>query len=217
MRLIGLAVILAVSLILAPPLDGAAQQTGKVYRIGELREGPAPPPKPFADAMGEFGWIEGQNFKIERRHAGRREQLPVLAAELVQLKVDLILTSGTPATRAAKEATKTIPVVFNLAGDPVESGLVASFARPGGNLTGFALGVPDDKLLEVLKEAIPGVLHVAYPAAEEAPRRHARLSAAARVLGLGVQGIAVRRPADVDRFFEAAKRQGAGAALVWNV
>ena len=216
MRPIGLAVILAGSLMLAP-LDGEAQQTGKVYRIGELREGPALPPKPFADAMREVGWVEGQNFRIERRNASRREQLPVLAAELVQLKVDLILTSGTPATRAAKEATKTIPVVFNLAGDPVETGLVASFARPGGNLTGFALGVPDDKLLEVLKEAIPGVLHVAYPAAEEAPRRHARLSAAARVLGLGVQGIAVRRPADFDRFFEAAKRQGAGAALVWNV
>jgi putative ABC transport system substrate-binding protein len=104
--------------------------------------------------MRELGWLEGQNFKIERRDADRRDQLPTLAAELARLKVDLILTTGTPATRAAKEATKTISIVFTLAADPVETGLVASFAWPGGNLTWFALGVYDEKLLEVLKETV---------------------------------------------------------------
>jgi len=216
MRLIGLAAILALGLMLAP-LALEAQQTGKVYRIGVLREGPDLTSKPVVDAMRELGWVEGQNFKIETRYADRREQLPALAAELARLKVDLILTTGTPATQAAKEATKTIPIVFTLAADPVESGLVTNFARPGGNLTGFAVGVPDEKLLEILKEAVPSVLHVAYPSTEDSPRRHARLTAAARVLGVGVQSVALQGPADFDRFFAAAKRQGAGAALVWNV
>jgi len=214
MRLIGL-VVLALG-VFAAPLAADAQQAGKVYRIGALREGPDPLSTSFADAMRELGWVEGQNFKIEGRNADSAEQLPALAAELVRLKVDLILTTGTPATRAAKEASKTIPIVFNIGADPVETGLVASFARPGGNLTGFVGGVPDEKLLEVLKEAVPGVLHVAYPS-EGSPRRLARLTAAARVLGLGVQSVALHGPADFDRFFAAAKRQGAGGALVWNV
>jgi len=165
MRLIGLAVVFSLSLFAASLVAEGQQQTGKVHRIGVLREGPGPDPlsKPFADAMREVGWVDGQNFKIERRNADRREQLPALAAELVRLKVDLILTTGTPATRAAKEATTTIPIVFNLAADPVETGLVASFARPGGNLTGFAQGFYDGKLLEVLKEAVPAGLTCVLP------------------------------------------------------
>jgi putative ABC transport system substrate-binding protein len=147
MRLIGLAVVL--SLVLAPLAAEAQRADGKVSRIGVLREGPDPPlsSKSFTGAMRELGWVEGQNFTIERHEADRREQLPALAAELVRLKIDLILTTGTPATRAAKEATETIPIVFNLAADLVETGLVASFARPGGNLTGFAQGIYDEKLL----------------------------------------------------------------------
>jgi putative tryptophan/tyrosine transport system substrate-binding protein len=213
MRRIGLGVFLALSLLLAP-LEAKGQQTGKVYRIGELREGPSLPSKPFLDALRELGWIEGQNLEIERRSADIREQLPGLAAELVQLKVDLIVTGGTPATRAAKEATKTIPIVFSLAGDPVESGLVASFARPGGNLTGFAVGVYGVKLLEVLKEAVPRVRRVAYPA--PAPVARPRLNAAARLLGVEIKGIAVEEPKDFDSFFVAAKHLDA-AVLVPNV
>ena len=215
MRLIGLAVILCISVLIAP-LAAEAQPAGKVYRIGELREGPTFLSKPFVDAMRELGWVEGQNFKIERRNADRRDQLPALAAELVRLKVDLILTAGTPATTAAKEATKTIPIVFSIAGDPVERGLAASFARPGGNLTGFAFGLYDEKLLEVLKEALPGLSRVAYPA----PPRSAgfsSLNAAARVLGVEIRGIAVQGPEDFDRFFAAAQRGSAGAVLVPNV
>jgi putative ABC transport system substrate-binding protein len=169
--------------------------------------------------MREVGWVEGQNLKIERRNADRRDQLPALAAELVRLKVDLIQATGTPATRAAKEATKTIPIVFILAADPVETGLVASFARPGGNLTGWAMGAYDGKLLEVLKEAVPRVSRVAYPATSPiaAGPSRASLNTAAQALGLETKGIAVQGPKDFDSFFAAAKRLGAGAVLVPNV
>ena len=208
----------AVMIGVAPPLAVEGQQAEKVYRIGDLRDYSALPSKAFLGAMRELGWVEGQNFKIETRTADRRDQLRTLAAELVRLKVDIILTIGTPATRAAKEATKTIPIVFILAADPVETGLVGSFARPGGNLTGFAVGIYDAKLIEVLKEALPGVSRVAYPApAPIAPGiSRASLSAAARVLGVEIKGIAVREPRDFDSFFVAAKRLG-GAVLVPNV
>jgi putative ABC transport system substrate-binding protein len=204
--------------LLDAPLPGWAQPPGRVYRLGELREGPSLPPKPFADAMRELGWIEGQHFTLERRNADRRDQLPALAAELVRLKVDLILTGGTPATRAAKEATSTIPIVFSVADDPVGSGLVTSFARPGGNLTGFTLGVYDEKLLEVLKEAVPGATRVAYAApAQETGTRAERLNAAARILGVEIRPIVVRRPEDFDRFFASAKAMASDAMLVPNV
>ena len=215
MRRIGLAIVLTLSLL--APLAVEAQQAGKVYRIGELREGKGPPSKPFVDAMRELGWVEGQNLKIEKRNADRRNQLSALAAELVRLDVDLILTGGTSATLAAKEATKTIPIVFSVGDDPVESGLVASLARPGGNLTGFALGLYDEKLLEVLKEALPGVSRVAYPAtAMERGARPGRLNAAARVLGIEIRRIEVPGPKNFDSFFAAAKGLGAGATLVPN-
>jgi putative ABC transport system substrate-binding protein len=207
-------------------LDAYAQQADKVYRIGSLRHGTDPNLPPLADAMRKLGWVEGWNFKIEIRNTDRMDQLPALAAELVRLKVDLILTGGTAATQAAKEATKTIPIVFNVGDDPVMSGLIASFPRPGGNLTGFALGHYDEKLLEILKEAFPPTSRVAFPAPSEEnePRVArlsfeagvARLSAAARVLGIELRPIEVRRPEDFGNFFAAAKRQ-ANAALVQNI
>jgi putative ABC transport system substrate-binding protein len=203
--------------LLAAPLAAKAQH-GKVYRIGELREGPARFRKPFMDAMRELGWIEGQHFKIETRTADRQDQLPALAAELVRLKVDLILTGGTPATRAAKEATKTIPIVFNLGDDPIGTGLVASFARPGGNLTGFTLGVYDEKLLELLKEAVPKVLRVAYAApAQQIGERPKRLNAAAQVFRVEIRPIVVQGPKDFDTFFAAAKNLNSDGVLVPNV
>ena len=163
MRRIGLAVALIVSLFLAP-LAAVAQQAAKVYRIGALSEGPNPASAPLAAAMSELGWVEGQNFMIEQRNAEAREQLPALAAELVRLKVDLIFALGTLAAQAAKDTTKTIPIVFRLGDDPVATGLVASFARPGGNVTGFALGLYEEKLLEVLKEALPQAIARGLPA-----------------------------------------------------
>jgi putative tryptophan/tyrosine transport system substrate-binding protein len=204
--------------LLAGPRVAAAQQGGKVHRIGELREGPNPPSYALADALRGLGLVEGQNLKFERRHADRRDQLPSLAAELVRLEVDLIVTAGTPATDAARAATKTIPIVFSLANDPVEAGLVASLSRPGGNLTGFAIGLYDEKLLEILKEALPRVSRVAYPAPVGTPsERFSRLNPAARALGVGILGIVVRGPGDFDRFFAAVKNAGAGAVLLPNI
>ncbi len=204
--------------LLAAPFAAEGQPAGKVYRIGALREGQDPGSKPFVDAMQELGWVEGQNLKVERRNAERRDQLPTLAAELVRLKVDLMLTAGTPATNAAKEATRTIPIVFSLASDPIESGFVTSYSRPGGNLTGFALGVYDEKLLEILKEALPEVARVVYPApAPDVGARRQRLTAAAQAFGIEIQGISVRGPEDFGRFFAAAKRARAEAVLVPNV
>src|SRR5438132_13667414 len=134
--------------LLAAPFAAEAQQGERVYRIGLLSEGAHPLSKPLADALRELGWTEGKNLKFERRSADRGDQLPSFAAELVRLKVDLILTNGTRAARAAKEASKAIPIVFNLGEDPVANGLVASFARPGGNLTGVGGGLDDQKTLE---------------------------------------------------------------------
>jgi len=203
--------------LLAAPLAAGAQQGARVYRIGLLSEGPHPLSKPLADALRELGWVEGKNLLFERRSADRGDELSSLAGELVRLKVDLILTNGTRAARAAKEATKAIPVVFNLGEDPVANGLVASFARPGGNLTGFVVGLYDEKALEVLHEALPGVRRVAYPAAAGPGERYAPLHAAGRALGIAIQGIPVRGPSDFDGFFAAARRAGARAVLVENI
>jgi putative ABC transport system substrate-binding protein len=202
--------------LLAAPFAAEAQQGARVYRIGLLSEGAHPLSRPLTDALRELGWVEGRNLKFERRSADRGDQLPSLAAELVRLKVDLIVSNGTPASRAAKEATKAIPIVFNLGEDPVARGLVASFAQPGGNLTGFVVGFYDDKALEVLKEALPGVRRVAYLAVGPG-ERFARLHAAGRSLGVEIQGIPVQGPSDLDGFFAAAGRVGAGGVVVSNI
>jgi len=152
--------------VLSAPLAAEAQQAGKTYRIGWL--GNTPPGDPatiaiFQQSLRDFGWVEGQNIVFERRYwEGRTERLPSLAAELVRLKPDLIITTGgTPSAAAAKQATTTIPIVFCYVGDPVASGFVASLSRPGGNLTGLgATGAGiHAKLLEFMKEALPRDLH----------------------------------------------------------
>jgi putative tryptophan/tyrosine transport system substrate-binding protein len=140
MRWIGLAVILILGVALAP-LAAEAQHAGKLYRIGILRPASSASLAPFLAALqerlGDLGYVQGKNPVTEARWAdGRIERLPVLATELVSLNVDLIIAPGEAAIRAAKEATKTIPVVMAPSGDPVGTGLVASLARPGGNITG---------------------------------------------------------------------------------
>jgi putative tryptophan/tyrosine transport system substrate-binding protein len=205
--------------LLVAPLVAAAQPRGKVYRIGLLSEGVLPQPVSlFREALHMLGYVDGHNLVIEQRHVETREQLPALAAELVTRQVDLIVTLGTPATRAAKQGTTTIPIVFNLSADPVQSELVASLARPGGNLTGFAGGLYEDKLLEILKEAVPGVVRVACPC-RSGPENlgWVRIVDAARVLGLEIQAIDVHGPDDFERFFAAARHAGADAVLVHNV
>jgi putative ABC transport system substrate-binding protein len=208
--------------LLAAPVAAEAQQRERVYRIGWLSEGPPSFSKPLAAALRELGWVEGKNLLFERRSADGGDQLASLAGELVRLKVALILVIGTRAAQAAKEATKAIPIVFNLGEDPVANGLVASFARPGGNLTGFVVGLYDEKALEVLHEALPGVRRVAYPAIggaddARARARFAPLHAAGRALSIEIQGIPVQGPGDFDGFFAAARRAGAQAVLVENI
>jgi putative ABC transport system substrate-binding protein len=141
------------------PPAASAQQAGKVFRVGFLNAGaPIAEITGLGDALRELGWIEGKNIIWERRYAeDRLDRLPELAAELARLKVDLIMASGTLAPLAAKRATATIPIVMTAAGDPVGSGLVSSLARPGGNVTGISLMVPElgRKRLELLKDLLP--------------------------------------------------------------
>ena len=165
-----LSLVVAVS-ILAAPLAADAQPAGKVRRIGYLSNSSATAELPkvnveaFRQGLRELGWVEDRNIVIDYRYAeGRLDRLPDLAAELVRLKVELIVATPTPTAVAAKNATGTIPIVMIAVGDPVGLGLVASLARPGGNVTGLSFGVGSDvtgKELELLKEAVPKVRRVA--------------------------------------------------------
>jgi len=172
MRRIGLAVVLVVMCL--APLAVGAQRARKTARMGLLTEGPAPSPEelakliptsPFWQAMKDLGWVHGQNIVAERRYAQPPDQLPARAAELVRLNVDVIVAFGTPATKAAKQATSTIPIVIaSGVEDPVALGLVASLARPGGNVTGPIFGGYGEllgKRLDLLKEVIPRLARVA--------------------------------------------------------
>jgi putative ABC transport system substrate-binding protein len=198
------------------PLAARAQQGRKAHTIGYLS--PAipvftPVRAAFTDALRELGWVEGQNITIEWRYAENRlERLPELAAELVRLNVELIVASGTLGPLAAKRATSTIPIVMTAAGDPLGSGLVSSLAHPGGNVTGLSLMVPDiaGKRLQLLKEFLPQVSRVAvlWNAANPYPTIvFKETQAAGRRLGIEVQSMAVRGPADFDGAFEDARRQ----------
>ena len=198
---------------LANSSRASAQTARQAYRMGWLRLGEEAIHPRFWDAMREFGWIEGKNIKVESRYAKSTGDMPTLAAELVRLKVDLILADSSFAASAAKEATTTIPIVFVVGADPVANGLVVSLARPGGNLTGFTLGLYEDKMLEILKAAVPGLSRVAVPSADYP----SRMEAAARVLGINVKGIDVRRPDDIPRFLEFARKTGAGAVMYPNI
>lgn len=169
MRLIGLAVILAVRLILAP-LAAEAQQPVKIPRLGylvlaPLRETPSPERAAFLVGLRELGWIEGKTVTIEYRSAQWNiEFLEDLANELVRMKVDVIVAAGAgPPVLAAKQATNTIPIVMTASTDPIVERLVASLARPGGNVTGLASMTPElsSKRLELLKEVVPRVARVA--------------------------------------------------------
>jgi putative ABC transport system substrate-binding protein len=168
LRTLGIIVCLALA-ILSASCTSDAQPPAKVPTIAWLSSR-FPPPEadfqrsPFIQGLRELGYVEGQNIAIERRYAEeQRERLPGLAAELVQLRVDVIVAAGLDTVRPAKEATSTIPIVMTVSDDPVESGLVASLARPGGNVTGLSNLSPQlaGKRLELLKEVVPGVSRVA--------------------------------------------------------
>jgi putative ABC transport system substrate-binding protein len=210
------------SMLLALPFSARAQQPARIPRIGIL----AAPSASFFSArveafrqrLRELGYVEGKNILIEYRYAeGKLERLPDLAAELVRLKVDVIVTAGT-ANLAAKKASPTIPIVFAAAGDPVGSGLVSNLARPGGNITGLSLMSPDldGKRLELLKEAFPKVARVAFlwvPVDLRGNLPLTDMEVAAKALGLKLQSLPVRSLDDFESAFARAKREGAQALI----
>jgi putative ABC transport system substrate-binding protein len=209
---------LGVAFLSAPVLTNA-QPTGKIPRIGILR--PGSPPDPFVDAfrqgLRELGYVEGQNVHIEYRWAqGKDERLPSLAADLVRLKVNTIVASGSQALEARRAST-TIPIVMPVATDPVGSGLVASLARPGGNVTGLAFQSEElpGKWVELLTEAIPGVSRVAvlwHDAAVESGQLKVT-EAAARSLRVELRAVKVQRPDDFETALGEARKGRAEALL----
>ena len=215
----------SLGLLTAPPAAWA-QQSGNTARIGTLSLSSGPNPNmDIFPGLRELGWIEGQNLVVEYRWAaGQEDRLAALAADLVRLKVDVIVTSSTPAARAAKQATAVIPIVVTFVADPLGSGLVASLARPGGNITGLttlAAGLVA-KRLELLKAVVPGVKRVAAlwePGvyAEHTTVRSMReeTEAAARVLGLVTHLIGARRAGDLPQAFASMGEARDGAVLVF--
>jgi putative ABC transport system substrate-binding protein len=212
-----------VSAFVSRPLFAQAQQAQRVYRIGFLWDGPAM----FADAMDafrqslrDFGWIEGRNIVIEHRWTdGKFDRLDELAAELVRLKVDVIVTPSSIYTGAAKRATSTIPIVFMSHADPIGSGHVASLGRPGGNVTGLALMMTETnaKLLELFKEAFPGRSRIAViwdPATPSHVPGLEAVKAAGPPLGLQLQLVGMRSTKEFDSAFATIVRQRAGGILV---
>jgi len=222
MRSIGLAVVLITGLALAPILLDA-QPPDRIYRIGVLERTPAMTNAAnldgFRQGLRALSYVEGKNLVIEYRSAdGRDDRFPELAAELAQLKVDLILTRGTPAALAAKRATTSIPVVITGVGDPVGQGIIASLAHPGGNITGLSATVTEiyPKRVEILRELLPRTTRIAAlfnmgnPAI---PRQWKEVETAAKALGLHAHLVDVRRVEDLRPAFDTA-RQHADAIVV---
>ncbi len=210
--------------VLAAPLGADAQQRANMARIGVLgsptASSYAPRVEAFKQGLRELGYVEGQNIAIEYRWAeGRYERLPGLAAELVRLGVDVIVTHGTPAGRAAQQATTTIPIVMATSGDAVAAGLVASLARPGGNITGSTQLGPEinAKRLELLKEAIPRIRRMAAllnPANPGNELLFKQMEIAARSLGIEVRPAWVRRGDELDSTFsELVKARSDGLVI----
>ncbi len=212
--------------VLAAPLAAEAQQAAKVARRGFLASNRGAAPhlgEAFLQGLRDLGYVEGRNLVIEYRYAeGKLERLPALAAELVALKVDVIVAGNQVSALAAKQATKTIPIVFPIAADPVGSRLVTSLARPGGNVTGSSVLVPElvGKCLEQLTQALPKVSRVAvlWPPGAAGERTEKDMlkaaESAARALGVRLQAVEARGPADFDRAFSAMTRARAGALTV---
>jgi putative ABC transport system substrate-binding protein len=210
-------------LVAAAPLAPSAQTATTVRRVGYLASGAPDTPEDLQQdyaSLRKLGWIEGRNLLFERRYAnGRIELLRALADELVRLKVDLIVTSGTAATLAAKSATDTIPIVFWSAGDPVRSGLVASLAQPGGNVTGYTTVAPriDGKRLQVLHDLLPSVQRVGVLENLTNPYfRAARedLAQAARSLGMQPVFVEVAAASELENAVADIARRGGQALLV---
>src|SRR5206468_4036000 len=223
---IGCIVTLILSLLTVPPAADA-QQPAKIPRVGWLDDGmrtdKAHLHEAFLQGLRDLGYVEGQNLVIEHRGAERQlARLPELAAELVRLKVEVIVTTGgVPATSAAKRATSTIPIVMADAGDPVGAGLVASLARPGGNVTGLSVMDPGltEKRLQLLKEVAPTIARVAVLYNPSFPGTVVMMrdaQAAAPTLGLSILPMEVQAPDELDNQFAAMISLGADAVLTFG-
>ena len=207
-----------VFLLLAAPLAAEAQ-AGRIAHIGLLTNNPSPHLQAFETGLRELGYVEGQNIVIERRNAkGESPRLPALAAELVRLGLDVIVAPDPPSTRAARSATGTIPIVIRSSDDPVESGLVASLARPGGNITGvYSLYAElGPKRLELIKEALPRITRVAVlrdPSFLGGPQRWKEIEQAAHSLGLTLVSAEASSSDGLEGAFRVAMRQRAEALI----
>ena len=207
----------AISGLLAAPLLAPAQQPGKLARIGFLSNSNASVvaanTEAFRQGLRELGWIEGQNIMIEYRWAdGDMGRHPALVSELVKLPVDLIVTSGIQAVRAARQATGTIPIAVAIMSDPVALGVASSLARPGGNVTGLANLFEEltPKQLQIFKEALPRATRIALLSrAEVAPTVQSATEAAARSLGLNARVFQIRDLAELDAAINSAKAERA--------
>jgi putative ABC transport system substrate-binding protein len=215
--------ILFVVVLLAVAVLAEAQQPKKVARIGYLggtTSNAAFNLKPFRERLRELGYVEGQNMTIEiRHHEGKVERLPELAAELVRLNCDVVVTNGTEAAVAAKNAIKTIPVVMGFGADTVRRGIVADFARPGRNITGLTdTGAEiNGKRLELLNEVVPNLSRVGFlwsPSYPDADIVLNETETVARFLNISIQSLEVKGPNDLDGAFRAATKRRAGALLV---
>jgi|SRR5262245_4083000 len=226
MTVLMLLVTLALGILMAP-LAIHAQPPAKISRVGWLDDGmradKASLHEAFLQGLRDLGYVEGQNLVIERRGAERQlERLPELAAELVRLKVDVIVTTGgVPATSAAKRATSSIPIVMADAGDPVGTGLVANLARPGGNVTGLSVMDPDltGKRLQLLQEIAPTISHVAvlyHPGFPGTIVGMREAQATAPALGLTILPMEVRAPDELDDTCATMMRLGADALLTFG-
>jgi len=211
--------------ILAAPLAGEAQQTSKMWRLGYLDQGAAARNTSYVDALRQglrdHGWIEGRNIDIVVRFAeGKTDQLPRLAAELVRLKVDVIVTSTTPAALAAKRATSTIPIVIGFTADPVGSGIVASLAHPGGNITGWTHSGLElrAKYLDLLKEAVPAAtrIGVLWDPANQVHEPSLRvIEAAAQRLRVELHLAGADTPEKIEPAISALVKKGVQALVVF--
>jgi putative ABC transport system substrate-binding protein len=211
--------------LLASPLAAEAQPR-KVPRVGYLSPGSPSDPgrqrrfEAFRQGLRELGYVEGQDIVIESRWAeGKYERYPALAADLVRLKVDVMVAVGGRASQDAQQATRTIPIVMSVTIDPLGTGLVASLARPGGNVTGLSLMASEvvGKQLELLKEVVPKVSRVALlwnPANPGSAPQLREAEASARVLGVRLQTLEARVPQEIDSAFAAMTKERAGALVV---
>ena len=220
-----IAVLTLSALLLALCFSAEAQQPPKVPRIGYFTgatpDGQSARIEAFRQGLRELGYVEGKNIVIEYRYAeGKLDRYPALAAELVRLKVDVIVTGGGGLTRAVKNATSTIPIVMAQDGDPVANGFVASLARPGGNITGLSNLAPEmsGKQLEILKEIIPKLARVAVFGSSATNPSNAQqlreIELAAGAFKVNLQYLAVVGPKDIDAAFRAATQGRADAILV---